>query len=203
MSTFLRTAVFMTALFFSGFAVAMTVPEGFRAHTIQKGDSLRKLVSAEYHDIALKANRMDQRNFDGLKPGRQVLIPVSSAALSYVPVETHIARTGRVIVVDKVAQAFGAYENGALVRWGPVSTARSGHSTPTGTFKIGSHERMHYSRKYDNAPMPFAQQVYKGIFLHQFSLPGYAASHGCIRLSMTDAQWLFGWTHLGDTVIVR
>ncbi len=204
MSLFLRAAVLVAAFLFSGFAVAMTVPEGFEMRVIKKGDSLGKLVSAEYRDITLKANRMDERNFNGLKPGRQVLIPVSSVALDYVPIETHITTPkARAIIVDKRVQAFGVYENGSLVRWGPVSTAKPGKSTPSGTFRIGSRERMHYSRRYNNAPMPYAQQVNGHIFMHQFSLPGYAASHGCIRLSMVDAQWLFGWTKAGDTVIVR
>jgi lipoprotein-anchoring transpeptidase ErfK/SrfK len=204
MSLFLRAAALVAALLFSGFAVAMTVPEGFRAHTIQKGDTLGKLVSAEYHDITLKANRMDEHNFDRLKPGKQVLVPVSSVALGYVPIETQIATSKtRVIIIDKASQAFGAYENGALVLWGPVSTAKRGKSTPNGTFRIGSRERMHYSSRYNNAPMPYAQQVNGHIFMHQFSLPGFPASHGCIRLLMADAQWLFGWTKIGDMVIVR
>lgn len=199
-----RAAVFWAALFFSGLATAMATPEGFTTHTIKEGDTLASLVPAQYRDITMRANRIDEVSFNELKAGSEVLLPVNAKALEYVPLEKeHENKRGRVIVIDKKAQAFGAYQGGELIYWGPVSTAKPGKTTPNGKFQIGSRERMHYSSIYNGAPMPYAQQVDGDIFLHQYSLPGYAASHGCIRLLMADAKWLFAWTQTGDTVIVR
>jgi hypothetical protein len=84
-----------------------------------------------------------------------------------------------------------------------VSTGRPGHATPYGVFTILQKAEVHHSSKYNNAPMPFMERLTgNGIALHGGSLPGYPASHGCIRLPHEFAKLLFGETALGMTVVI-
>ena len=84
-----------------------------------------------------------------------------------------------------------------------VSTGASGHRTPTGVFSVIGKERYHESNLYSDAPMPFMQRItWSGVALHAGHLPGYAASHGCIRMPEDFAQRLFGMTRTGMRVIV-
>ena len=75
-----------------------------------------------------------------------------------------------------------------------VSTGRKGYSTPTGMFQPYLLKDMHYSSKYENAPMPNSIFFHGGYAIHatyDLKRLGRPASHGCIRLSPQDAQWLF------------
>jgi len=91
-------------------------------------------------------------------------------------------------------------------RLAAVSTISSGtkkNPTPTGIFPILEKKKMHHSRKYDNAPMPFMQRLDRfGIALHGGHLPGYPASHGCVRLPHQFAAKLFNVTDVGTTVMI-
>lgn len=85
----------------------------------------------------------------------------------------------------------------------PVSSGRNGYETPTGVFSILQKNRTHFSNLYDDAPMPFMQRLtWSGVALHAGALPGYPASHGCIRLPFTFARQLFDMTRVGARVIV-
>ena len=84
-----------------------------------------------------------------------------------------------------------------------VSTGASGHRTPTGVFSVIGKERYHESNLYSAAPMPFMQRItWSGIALHAGHLPGYPASHGCIRMPEDFAQRIYGITRTGMRVIV-
>jgi hypothetical protein len=84
-----------------------------------------------------------------------------------------------------------------------VSTGSKGHSTPGGVFSILEKKQTHRSKKYDNAPMPYMQRLtWSGIAMHSGNLPGYAASHGCIRMPYDFSQLLFSATAKGGTVVV-
>jgi hypothetical protein len=84
-----------------------------------------------------------------------------------------------------------------------VSSGKSGKETPTGVFTILQKKKEHYSKKYNNAPMPNMQRLtWYGIALHAGNLPGYPASHGCIRLPSKFSALLFGATDLGMTVVI-
>ena len=111
----------------------------------------------------------------------------------------------KAILVDLPAQVFGAFESGELVRWGPVSSGDQRHQTPSGSYHLNWRARVHVSTENPAWVLPwyfnFASQ--KGIGVHEYTLPGRPASHGCIRMLAVDAKWLFqwgeGWT-LGETV---
>jgi hypothetical protein len=91
---------------------------------------------------------------------------------------------------------------GKLLR-APVSTGQTGYETPAGIYSILEKNREHYSNLYDDASMPFMQRItWSGIALHAGQLPGYPASHGCIRLPMAFAERLFGITKLGLRVVI-
>jgi lipoprotein-anchoring transpeptidase ErfK/SrfK len=107
------------------------------------------------------------------------------------------------IVVSIDNQKVTLFSNGVRVAQGPVSTGVPGHPTPTGVFSIIEKDRYHRSNIYSNAPMPYMQRItWSGVALHEGVLPGYAASHGCIRMSHDFAQKLWPVTKLGVRVIV-
>jgi hypothetical protein len=107
------------------------------------------------------------------------------------------------MIVSLATQRATLYRNGVPIAITTVSTGKSGHETPTGVFTILQRQVEHYSSLYDSAPMPYMQRLtWGGVALHGGSLPGYPASHGCIRLPQAFARLLYGVTRLGMTVIV-
>ena len=107
------------------------------------------------------------------------------------------------IVIGLEEQRAVVYRNGVRIGSSPVSTGKAGHETPTGVFNILEKRREHYSNLYGNAPMPFMQRLtWDGIALHAGHLPGYPASHGCVRLPYDFSEALFGITERGMTVVV-
>lgn len=99
------------------------------------------------------------------------------------------------VVVHQPFQVFGAYEFGRLVRWGPVSTGRKETPTPAGAFNLTWRSRKRTSTDSDAWVLEWYFNFVnaRGISFHQFDLPGYAASHACVRMLKRDAQWLYGW----------
>ncbi|HEY6254640.1 MAG TPA: L,D-transpeptidase [Xanthobacteraceae bacterium] len=107
------------------------------------------------------------------------------------------------IVVSIANQNVTLYSNGARVAQGPVSTGVPGRPTPTGVFSIIQKDRFHHSNLYSNAPMPYMERItWSGVALHEGPLPGYPASHGCIRMTHDFAARLWVITKLGVRVIV-
>ena len=99
------------------------------------------------------------------------------------------------LVVHQRVQAFGAYERGKLVHWGPVSSGGEQRPTPSGYFHLNwkSKGRRSTVNRDWFLPWVFNFMNRAGIAFHQYELPGYPASHGCVRLLGRDAQWLYGW----------
>jgi hypothetical protein len=106
-----------------------------------------------------------------------------------------VAEHPKFIVVHQPMQAFAAYESGRLVRWGPVSSGRKETPTPSALFNLTWRSRKRAST--DNAAWVlewyFNFVNARGVSFHQFDLPGYAASHACVRMLQRDAQWLYDW----------
>lgn len=115
-----------------------------------------------------------------------------------------VAPEGPVLLVISLAtQRATIYRNGVPIGISTVSTGRPGHRTPTGVFTVLQRHVEHYSSLYNNAPMPYMQRLtWGGVALHGGHLPGYPASHGCIRLPHAFARLLYGVTRLGMTVVV-
>jgi len=108
-----------------------------------------------------------------------------------------------VALVSIPQQMIYVYRNGILIGRSTVSTGSKGNSTPGGVFSILEKKQTHRSKKYDNAPMPYMQRLtWSGIAMHSGQLPGYPASHGCIRLPYDFSVLLFEATARGGTVVV-
>jgi hypothetical protein len=115
-----------------------------------------------------------------------------------------VAPQGPVMLIVSIgAQRAVLYRNGIPIGITTVSTGRRGHATPTGVFTVLERRIEHYSSLYDGAPMPYMQRLtWGGVALHGGTLPGYPASHGCIRMPQEFARLLYSVTRLGMTVIV-
>jgi hypothetical protein len=106
-------------------------------------------------------------------------------------------------VVSLSKQRILVYGSTGLLTQSPVSTGMAGHRTPPGVFSILQRSRFHRSNIYDNAPMPYMQRLtWSGVALHGGVVPGYPASHGCVRLPHAFASKLWEMTRLGTRVVV-
>ncbi|QJE94913.1 L,D-transpeptidase [Luteolibacter luteus] len=108
-----------------------------------------------------------------------------------------------VVLVSLPLQTISVYRNGILIGRSSVSTGSKGHETPSGVFTILEKKQTHYSSTYDDAPMPNMQRLtWQGIAMHSGNLPGYAASHGCIRMPYDFSTLLYSITARGATVVI-
>ena len=108
-----------------------------------------------------------------------------------------------IAIVSLPDQRLYVYRDGVRIAASTCSTGKLGHRTPTGVFKILQKDKNHHSSTYNNAPMPYMNRLtWSGIALHAGQLPGYPASHGCVRLPKEFAELLFGVTKLGMTVVI-
>lgn len=124
-----------------------------------------------------------------------------------------VTAEGRRLLIEKAPQRVEvsladqrllAWQGSRLILASKVSTGRRG-STPPGEFKAGPYKaRQHFSKLYNNAPMPWSVQVNGHIFIHGFTqVPDYPASHGCIRMPLTGAnpaRFFYEWVERGTPV---
>lgn len=108
-----------------------------------------------------------------------------------------------VLIVSIPEQIVHVYRGGQEIGMSTCSTGKPGHRTPTGVFTILEKEKKHVSSIYKGAQMPFMERLtWSGIALHAGNLPGYPASHGCIRLPLAFSSKLYEVTHYGTVVII-
>jgi hypothetical protein len=138
-----------------------------------------------------------------------VSIPAAGPALARRPTpgaETKKAEPhpGPVLAVVSLSkQRIHIYGSTGLLAQSSVSSGMAGHRTPPGVFTVLEKRRYHFSNIYDGAPMPYMQRLtWSGIALHGGVVPGYPASHGCVRLPHSFAPEAFGLTTLGTRVVV-
>jgi hypothetical protein len=106
-------------------------------------------------------------------------------------------------IVSLSNQRVTIYDGDGWILRAPVSSGQTGYETPAGIYSVIQKEEEHYSNVYDDASMPFMQRItWSGIALHAGPLPGYPASHGCVRMPYEFAQRLFDMTKIGMRVIV-
>src|SRR5262245_2951073 len=118
-------------------------------------------------------------------------------------VQSRIAGEPTMAIVSLRDQRVTIYDATGWILRAPVSSGQKGRETPAGIFSVIQKEAEHYSNLYDDAYMPHMQRItWSGIALHGGPLPGYPASHGCIRLPYDFAARLFDLTRLGMRVIV-
>jgi hypothetical protein len=108
-----------------------------------------------------------------------------------------------IISVSINKQQLKIYDANGFYAQSPVSSGMPGHSTPMGVFSVIQKHKLHHSNIYSNAPMPYMQRItWSGVALHAGVLPGYPASHGCIRMPTGFAIKMWNWTRMGARVIV-
>ena len=108
-----------------------------------------------------------------------------------------------VITISIQDQKMRVFDANGLFAESPVSTGMKGHSTPMGVFSVIQKHKFHHSNIYSGAPMPYKQRITSsGVAMHAGVLPGYPASHGCIRMPMAFAIKMWNWTKMGARVIV-
>jgi lipoprotein-anchoring transpeptidase ErfK/SrfK len=128
--------------------------------------------------------------------------PIDYARYSWLTSENdQPASTVNHILVSLADQRLYAYHGPTLVAWSNVCSGAPGHDTPTGSFSISQKDLDHHSSLYENASMPFFLRLTDdGVGLHAGFLPGYPASHGCVRLPFGMAQELYQHVDEGTTV---
>ncbi len=146
--------------------------------------------------ILLKINRRDLKH---LKEGETLWIPnADDSLMTYAPFPVHLASLDsvrKILIVSRLVQAFGAYENGKLIMWGPTSTGKKSTPTPEGLYHTNWKAKETHSTVDDAWLLKwyFNLESHEGVSLHEYSLPGYPASHSCVRLLSEDAQWIYHW----------
>ena len=164
--------------------VVPAVPAGAAVETYEAR------VAASSASAQARADMLEVFGPKRLKPGQYVWRDVEAGG------------SPRVVISLDEQLAF-LYRGDALVAVTTISSGKKGDETPPGIFNVLSKKRMHHSRKYENAPMPFAQFIDQyGVALHAGHLPGRPASHGCVRLPSKFAAKLFEVTKVGTPVLI-
>src|SRR4051794_38381083 len=108
-----------------------------------------------------------------------------------------------IVAISIEKQVLKVYDADGFLAESPVSTGMRGHATPMGVFSVIQKHKYHQSNIYSGAPMPYMQRItWSGVAMHAGVLPGYPASHGCIRMPMSFAVKMWGWTRMGARVVI-
>ena len=184
--------------------IADSVPEPFVINyrldsivSIQHRDSLLGLYSENEQRIILLLNRIERIK---IKEGNHIIIPdtLITDILAYSPMPEHLSDLDSIpktVLIAQRIQAFGLYENGRLIHWGPVSSGKKSTPTPNGLNYANFRSKRKISTVDPTWIMPyyFNFMNYYGVGVHQYQLPGYPASHACVRLDMEDAIFIYNW----------
>lgn len=165
--------------------------------TAEEVDSFRTRYSDEEQKVIFSLNRMDSWR---LKPGKQLLIPdtLTTNFIIYSPFPKQLDLLDSIpksILINQRVQGIALYEHGNLIHWGPVSSGKETTPTPNG-LHYGNHRA---KRKVSTVnpswilPYYFNFMNFEGVGVHQYSMPGYPASHACVRLFEEDAKFIYEW----------
>jgi lipoprotein-anchoring transpeptidase ErfK/SrfK len=137
-------------------------------------------------------------------PQRRPKLRSQQAKKPVVPEKESTKPQGPVIIAISIdQQKLRIYDANGFFAETPISTGMKGHSTPMGVFSVIQKQKLHHSNIYSGAPMPYMQRItWSGVAIHAGVLPGYPASHGCIRMPMPFAMKMWNWTKMGARVVV-
>lgn len=148
-------------------------------------------------NIIKKLNRLDGKYFARKD---SVILPstynLTDSLYHHFPTSLgFIAKYKKFIFLSLEKQQFAAYENGKIVKVGPVNSGKNSTPTPSGLFFTTWKKKLKVSSVDSTWLLPFNVNFdnVNGIGFHQYELPGFPASHSCVRLLMDDAKWLYGW----------
>ena len=162
-------------------------------------DSFRTRFSTDQQKLIFALNRLDPNR---LKLGLNLLIPdtLFNDFNKYAPFPEELYSFNTIpkaVLISQRIQAFALYEKGSLVKWGPVSSGKQSTPTPNG-LHYGNYKAKNKISTVDPdwlLPYYFNFMNFEGVGVHQYSLPGYPASHACVRLRMDDAQFIYDWAN--------
>ena len=144
----------------------------------------------------MKLNRVDLAH---VRDRDSLVVPEAFGdSLDLAPFPRSIAALGdsvKLLLISLRVQAFAAYDSGQLKRWGPVSTGRRDMPTPTGLYHTNWKDKSRISTFDDEWKLEWYVNLdnFQGVSLHEYELPGYPASHSCVRLLKSDAMWMYAW----------
>ncbi|MBU0456282.1 MAG: L,D-transpeptidase [Pseudomonadota bacterium] len=195
---------FFTVPAFAGYGSKLCRKNGYQCVRVKRNQTWENLFpDAKNRDIVRRINRTNMR----LRAGMVIAVPknlMNTSHMYFSPMPQRIEPVGRrLVLINMRVHAFGAYDSdGFLVHWGPVSGGKGwcpdvGRrcTTPRGQFFVARKQgRGCISTRFPvgegGAPMPYCMFFYRGFAMHGSFLPGYHASHGCVRLFNEDARWL-------------
>ena len=160
-------------------------------------DSFQTRYSEEEKKTIFALNRMDPWR---LAAGQELIIPdsIHPDIMVYSPFPEKLAfldSIPKTVLIAQRIQGIALYENGNLIRWGPISSGKQSTPTPNG-LHYGNHKA---ERKVSTVnpdwilPYYFNFMNFEGVGVHQYSMPGYPASHACVRLLKEDARFIYDW----------
>ncbi len=159
--------------------------------------SLQNKFGQKGTEIILALNRIDRKN---IKKKDALIVPdtIVTNWKYYSPfplIVENAFQIPKLILVSQRVQAFAAYQLGNLVLWGPASTGKEETPTPNGLFHTNWKAEETKSTFDDEWILKwnFNLDNFEGIALHQYEMPGYPASHSCVRLYEKDAEWIYNW----------
>ncbi|MGQ7944602.1 L,D-transpeptidase [Flavobacterium sp. WC2509] len=168
------------------------------SYTLQNSKEwLKKNKNEEELDIAIAVNRTDKENFTKID---SVIIPtdLSGDIAFYLPFPFKVdslQKVDKIILFSYPTQTFATYENGILIRTGPTNMGRAKDKTPVGLFFTNWKAEKTTSTFNDEWDLKWNFNIENklGVGFHQYTLPGYPASHSCLRLQEKDAKYLYEW----------
>ena len=188
-----------------GSGLCAKAPAQYECLTVPTSQSWEQLFPDEnQRDLVQRVNR----NYNYLPQGKVLSVPRDLAHVSLLdlsPFPHHIQGDNeKEVIVDQDKLAWAAYDaQGQLVKWGPIASGRDrcpdsarACKTLTGIYRVFSKENEHCKSDVfpigkGGAPMPYCMYFHKGFALHgSADMPGYRASHGCVRMFTRDAKWL-------------
>lgn len=180
----------------NGFYNAFAIPKDKKVR-----DSLYAIFSKKYSEreryTILALNRLDSKN----KWNADTLVvpkDIDTTMMAYSPFPMQLdllSDVKKFVVFSYPIQAFGVYTNGSLVKWGPTSMGKKTAQTTRGLTFANWKKKLSISTVSSEWKLPYNFNIHNlgGIGWHQYDLPGYPASHSCLRLLMKDAQWLYNY----------
>lgn len=197
-STYFRSVNIRLLLFcFLYFSHAFAGNPPIHYSLVRNSDSLSKYIYKNFHGDSLKVlmalNRVDATHFH--RPD-SIIFPDRYDSLSVYspfPDSLHLDTVKKRIVVSYRLQAFAFYEHGKQILWGPVSMGKSSTPTPTGMFFTNWKAKTTVSTENPEWILNwyFNLENFRGVSLHEYDLPGYPASHACIRMLAEDAKFIY------------
>lgn len=165
-------------------------------------DSFETKYNEEQRKVLFALNRMDPSR---LNPGTPMIFPDTLTAdfNVYAPFPDKLEildSIPKTVLINQRVQGFALYEYGYLVKWGPVSSGKKSTPTPNG-LHYGNYKA---KRKVSTVnpdwllPYYFNFMNFEGVGVHQYELPGFPASHACVRLRMEDAQFIYDWATMWE-----